>query len=144
MPAVHYYSPQNLILKNLEVCGIDTRPWVNPTDLGSHGGIWGGFRGVWNITISGSQTFSFLTGHSSVLKWILLVPLDNMQKKIWFHLQVCLHFVWKSLFDDIFDIIKNISQDFLSQFYKSCFCYCNLAENVLKILGRNIFLLNLA
>ena len=104
-------------------------PWVNQTDLGSHGGTCGGSKGEWNFTISVSQTFSFLTENSSVLKWNLLVPLDTMQKKTWFHFQVCLYFVRKSLFYDIFDIIKKISHNLPSQFYKSCFCYWNFAGN---------------
>ena len=82
--------------------GIDTVPLSKPNRPGVSWGYLRGFMGVWNIIIPGSQTFLFLTKKSSVLKWNLLVPLDNGQKKIWFHFQVSLCFVRKSLFDNIF------------------------------------------
>ena len=92
--------------------------------MGVPGGVLGG---VWNITTSGSQTFSFLTGNSSVPKWSLFIPLNNIHKTDWFYASGVPFFISKSLFGKILDMIKNISHHFPISIsvLKSCFYYCN-------------------
>ena len=87
-----------------------------------HGGTWGCFRGVWNITISGSQTFSSMTRTVLFLNEVFWYLWTIYKKTIWFDPWAVPFLVSKSLFDDIFDIIKKIFHIF---YFKSCFCYCN-------------------